>query len=541
MPGSPFSVGSRTFSRLSGLEEIERLYSAATALGGAPFEDRALSVLDVHLDARGLAVIPRSGALIVVANHPHGAIDGLALLSLVGRVRSDVRILANRLLDRIPELRERAFFVDPFGSRDSARRSRIGLRAAIRWLRRGGGLIVFPAGEVAHTRSAGGERLDSAWHDTAGRLAAATKAAVAPAFIEGRNSWSFYAAGRLHSALRTLLLPREMLKQRGTTLRVTFTEPLARPRHAEPVVAAIPASDLDREVSRLPPDACLLESAPFQVFCADAASIPRVVREIGRLREITFRLAGEGTGNGIDLDQFDHSYKHLFLWDRSSRSIVGAYRIGLTDQLLADRGVDALYTRRLFRFDKRLFDNMPPALELGRSFVREEYQRRYSSLLLLWKGIGQFVLRYPHYRVLFGPVSISTRYSDTSHRLLMQFLLQNHRRADLAHLVEAVNPQTQAPPSPTRGAAVPSSVTEADDLVSQIERDGKGLPILLRQYLKLNARVLGFNVDPEFGDALDALMMVDLAEVDPAILRRYFGREGAALFATRHRSRSAAA
>ena len=200
---------------------------------------------------------------------------------------------------------------------------------------------------------------------------------------------------------------------------------------------------------------------------------------------------------------------------------------------MATAGVDGLYTRTLFRYDERLIARLSPALELGRSFVRAEYQKNYNALLLLWKGIGRFVATHPEYRVLFGPVSISCRYSDSSHRLLMAFLHQNHLDSDLAELVEAINPRVV---NPAPALPVPRSVEEADRLVTEAERDGKGVPILLRQYLKLNAKLLGFNVDPQFGDALDALMMVDLTTVDGAILNRYLGRQATAQFLARHRA-----
>jgi putative hemolysin len=262
--------------------------------------------------------------------------------------------------------------------------------------------------------------------------------------------------------------------------------------------------------------------------------MPSALREIGRLREATYRLVGEGTGRDLDLDTFDDRYVHLFSWDRDRRRIVGAYRIGQTDRILASHGVAGLYTRSLFRYDERLMVHLSPALELGRSFVRAEYQKNYNALLLLWKGIGQFVVRHPQYRFLFGPVSISARYCDSSHRLLMAFLQQNHRDRDLAELVEAVNPRAFKPAT-ALSSAVPRSIDEANQLVMQAEADGKGVPVLLRHYLKLNARLLGFNVDPQFGDALDALMMVDLTAVDPAILNRYLGRREADTYLARHR------
>ena len=205
------------------------------------------------------------------------------------------------------------------------------------------------------------------------------------------------------------------------------------------------------DIERLPADACLVESGTFQVFYALASQIPSALREIGRLREETYRAVGEGTGGTLDLDAFDDRYLHLFSWDRSRRQIVGAYRIGRTDQITARHGVNGLYTRTLFRYDQRLIARLSPALELGRSFVRTEYQKNYNALLLLWKGIGRFIVRHPEYRVLFGTVSISARYADSSHDLLKAFLLQNHLDRDLAELVEAVNPHR--PHGPTRPTA----------------------------------------------------------------------------------------
>lgn len=569
-------------SALLQLEACRALYQQTlSAPDDKPFEMRALDALAIQpiCSPTEEALIPKHGPLVMASNHPHGALDGLLLASILRSARPDARILTNHLLSRIPELADLCFFVDPFGGPTAAARSQAGLRAAHVWVKRGGSLIVFPAGEVAHVRRADGSYADSPWRATIGRLVLATGAQVVPAFIEGVNSRSFYAAGRVHPALRTALLARELLKQRGRAVAVRLAPPLAArdlvavahdAAKATQVIrsavdelgrqvrvpalnggdgkadtttrscfvsAASRTDSIATEVERLPEQSCLVESGAFQVFCADASQIPSALREIGRLREVTYRAVGEGTGRGVDLDAFDERYLHLFSWDRDRKQVVGAYRIGRTDQIMAARGVEGLYTRTLFRYDERLIARLSPALELGRSFIRSEYQKNYNALLLLWKGIGQFVVRYPEYRVLFGPVSISARYCDHSQRLLMAFLEQNHLDRDLAELVEAINPGvTPAAPSPSAiPQSIPRSIDAANRLVEQAEADGKGVPILLRQYLKLNARLLGFNVDPAFGDALDALMMVDLTTVQPAILNRYFGREEAARFLALHR------
>ena len=556
-------------SWLLGLRACRALYERMQSDRDAPFACRALKALDVEprISDTELDVIPARGPLLVASNHPHGALDGLLLASIVGRKRSDVRVLTNHLLSRIPDLSELCFFVDPFGGPTSCARSQVGLRAARLWLRNGGALVVFPSGEVAHRRGPSGTRIDSPWRSTIGRLVLTTGAQVIPAFIDGANTRWFYVAGRVHPALRTALLARELLNKRGKAVTVRLGVPVATRdlvgtagdaaratasirRAVEELGAAVPsavhttaepyamsglngASTIPAEIEQLPDESCLVESGAFQVFLAEAGRIPATLGEIGRLRELTYRAIGEGTGRLLDLDSFDERYLHVFSWDRKRKQIVGAYRIGRTDRIMATAGVDGLYTRTLFRYDERLIARLSPALELGRSFVRAEYQKNYLALLLLWKGIGRFVATHPQYRVLFGPVSISCRYSDSSHRLLMAFLHQNHLDSDLADLVEAVNPRAV---NPAPALPVPRSVEEADRLVTEAERDGKGVPILLRQYLKLNAKLLGFNVDPQFGDALDALMMVDLTTVHAAILSRYLGRQATAQFLARHRA-----
>jgi putative hemolysin len=520
--------------RLLAIDRCESVYREAQQLDGR-FEARLVQALGLTIDVDGadLARIPPSGPLLVVANHPRGVVDGLAVSTLVHRIRSDVRILANGLLARIPELGDLCFFVNPFGGQRATAKNVKGLRDAHRWLGQGGALIVFPSGEVAHAALPNGSHADSPWQTTAARLAGATGAAVVPAFIEGRNSRWFYAAGRIHPRLRTALLPRELLNARGTAITVRFGTAAPRDALQSPVAAtnamfaAVEAlrarpvtSPIEAEIQSLPSHACLIDESAFQVFCSPATAIPNALREIGRLRADTYRDAGEGTGADIDLDRFDRSYLHLFLWDRHEKRIVGAYRLGEARKLAADSGVDSLYTRTLFRYDARLLQRLGEALELGRSFVRKEYQKSHSALLLLWKGIGRFIVSHPQYRVLFGPVSISERFSDHSRQLLMAFLEQNHRDNDLASLVEALNPPL--PALRIDPAAAPD------------------LPVLLRQYLKLNARLIGFNVDPGFGNVLDALMMVDLCVVERPILNRYLGRDGAASFLATHRRQAAA-
>lgn len=548
-------------SAVLGLGDLGRLYRDLTTPSehdDAPFEERVARRLDVSMvcSPEDLGHIPATGPVVIAANHPHGVLDGLVLAAAVRRVRPDVRLLVNYLLSRVPELHASCFFVDPFDGPEAAARSRAGLRAAHLWLRGGGALVVFPSGEVASSRDATGHPVDAPWRATVARLALQNRAAIVPAFIEGHNSRWFYAAGRVHPRLRTALLGRELIGQRGRQVPLRLGPPMASPRLDDRSSDANRPTDADRltrdvrtavdrlaraggpttaddavgdeiarELDRLRPGARLVESGSFTVFCATADEIPATLREIGRLRALTFSAVGEGAGRALDLDRFDTHYLHLFTWDAGARRVVGAYRLGRTDRIVAEQGVEGLYTRTLFRYDRPFIDRLSPALELGRSFVRAEYQRSHSALLLLWRGIGQWLGRHPEYRVLFGPVTISRRYSDLSHALLKTYLERHHLDGPLSDLVESCHPLSNAD-FPVQ-VSLPDSVDAVDRQISTTEDDGKGVPVLLRQYLKLNARVVGFSVDPDFGHALDALMMVDLRLVRPALLSRFLGPDAA--------------
>ena len=551
--------------RLLALPTLERLYRALPA-GDRPFWDRALEALEIGYDvsAQEAACVPASGPLVVVANHPYGAADGLVLASLLSRTRPDVRLLGNHLLGRIPELRRLLIPVNVYGGARSTAGNGAALRAALKWVRAGGALAVFPAGEVSHAASRGAAVADPAWAPAIAVLAQRAGASVLPVFFEGSNSRLFQAAGRLHPTLRTALLVRELLKLAGRRIRVRVGSPIPASRVAafsDPQDAAAflrvrtyalggadrrlvpaegraiaspePGEAIATEINALPPSRILNRSGAFTICVAHAHELPHGMRELGRLRELAFRAVGEGSGKERDLDGFDEHYLHLIVWNHDRREIVGSYRMGQTDVILPRLGIDGLYTSTLFRYDRRLLQELGPALELGRAFVRPEYQRDYSPLLLLWKGIGSFVAKHPRYRVLFGTVSISSEYQSLSRQILAKFLYATSYRADLATWIEPRNPPPFARSMPEAApivATVARSVADVGALVAAIEADGKGVPVLLRQYLKLNARLLGFNIDSAFGGVLDGLMMVDLRDVHRDLLIRYMGREGAERF-----------
>jgi putative hemolysin len=310
----------------------------------------------------------------------------------------------------------------------------------------------------------------------------------------------------------------------------------ARSTGATAVIDEVPRAAVNAELDALPPDQRLVDRGRFQVYWARADQIPWSLQEIGRLRELTFRAVGEGTGRCADVDLFDAFYLHLFVWDAPAGSIAGAYRLGLVDQILARHGRRGLYTHSLFRYRPGMLEALGPAIELGRSFVRAEYQRSFAPLLLLWAGIGRFVERSPQYAVLFGPVSISARYAAASRRLIVDYLSAHRAHPRLAGEVRPRRPFRAGAPTAASPAtrSAPESIDELSRQIAQIEHDGKGVPVLLRQYLQLGGRLLGFNLDPAFADTLDGLILLDLREVDEAVLMRYMGERGAAAFRAHH-------
>lgn len=564
-----------SLERIAGLADLQAVYDAIPPeLDGVDFLREGLRILDVgvRISERDRARLATTGPAVFVANHPFGGLEGMVLAVALGEARDDVRLLANYLLARMPELRRLFLSVDPFGGRTAVRGNLAALRAAARWLHDGGALGVFPAGEVAHWDRARRRVVDPVWNPTAIRLARDARCPVVPVFFPGRNDWWFQSAGALHARLRTALLPRALLARRHSEIEVRVgtpvkparlrsfsgareatayvrdrvevleqrapaleraVQPRSTPSAAEAIVDPVPRDRLRAEIAALPVTSRLGESEGLEVRIADAAAIPGVLREIGRLREVTFREAGEGTGRAIDLDRFDDTYRHLFVWNAREGEIVGAYRIGATDRVGGKDGA-GLYTSTLFRYRPELFEAMGPALELGRSFIRPEYQRSYAGLLLLWKGIGRTVAEDPSRPVLFGPVSISAEYRSVSQRWIVSFLERNRKAHEWSRYVR---PRKPFKPGPRRGTLDPASLRDLDDVsafIGDVEADGKGVPILLRQYLNLGGRLLGFNVDPEFANVLDVLLMVDLRRTSPRILARYLGRDGRDAFLAHH-------
>ena len=561
----------RGAEQLLGLRRCQQLYQQiAMDCAAEDFPGLALQQLGAtyRLSAQNRQRIPASGPCILIANHPFGAVEGLVLLDLLAEIRPDFKVMANFLLKRVPQLQPRLISVDPFAGANAARTNLAPLRQALSWLKQGGLLVIFPAGEVSSWQSREQGVTDPPWSTTLARLVRLSKAPVLPVFFPGQNGPLFQLAGRIHPRLRTILLPRMLLNKRGRSLELlvghsipakklggfagdqqlndylrmrTYALGLNSRRVAADnngkeqsgaPLADPPATDqLAAEIARLRSRSLLLESGEFEVLLAEGEEAPNLLLEIGRLRELTFRGVGEGTGRSLDLDRFDADYSHLFIWNREKCELVGAYRIGHVDRLLARKGAAGLYTTTLFDFQPQLLEHLHNALELGRSFIRPEYQRSYAPLLLLWKGIGHYLVANPQYRYLFGPVSISGDYSADSRQLMTSVLSRHYLINELANLVMPRCPVTWNALkihgiSAKQSDSFLQDMDEVSTLVAELEADSKGIPVLLRHYLNLGGKLLAFNLDPEFSDVIDGLLLVDLQQTERKQLQRYMGMDG---------------
>jgi putative hemolysin len=519
------------------------------------------------------------GPLVIVANHPFGGLEALLFIILCYRIRPDnYKIMANFMLGNIDDLRSSFIFVDPFGEENSRAYNTRPLKEAMGFLRAGGLLGVFPSGEVASLNVRTRRIEETEWNPNVSRLIQKTGASVVPLYFHGHNSPFWQLVSLINPKLRTTLLGREMahphmrrieyrfgsvitpdkikqheeaqdltayLRSKVYVLKSHFRQsklktkivkaPALPPKFAEIVAETDPAV-VRRQIEQLPASAFLSAHKEFDVFVIQMHQAPDVLREVGRLREMTFRTVGEGTGHALDLDRFDEWYHHILVWNREKGDIVGSYRMGVVDEILPQRGQAGLYTNTLFHLQPQLFTEMTGAIELGRSFVRDDYQRSYYPLLLLWTGIGHFVLNNLRLHSLFGPVSISASFAGTSKDLMVRFLMDNRLDKRLRSLVKPRNPypERQAMNLEFYNSFSIKSLSDVQDLMSEIETTDLKVPVLLKHYLRLGGNILAFNVDPDFNDVLDGLIHIDLRKTSPEILKKYMGNEGFERFANHH-------
>lgn len=559
--------------RISKLNEI---YNRNKDLSGLDFLNSILDEFEINFEIpeEDLKKIPKEGAFITVSNHPLGGIDGILLLKLILEQRPDYRIMANFLLDRIKPLSPYIMPVNPFESHKDVKSSVLGFKQAIAHLKDNKPLGLFPAGEVS-TYKDNHLVMDKPWENAAIKLIKKANVPIIPVYFHAKNSKLFYQLSKLSTTLRTAKLPSELLTQKKRTIQIRIGNPILpkvqnqienleefgefirkktyilssayaqnkrfkplnyvlkmaklnkiNSKNPAPIIPAISPEILEQEIEVLRQKKLrLVASKDYEVFLAKSEEIPNTLQEIGRLREITFREVGEGTNLPIDLDEYDEHYRHLFLWDNQQKKIAGAYRMGLASDFFDLYGIDGFYTHSLFRFEPELFKMMSQTIEMGRAFVSKEYQQKPMPLFLLWKGIAHTTLRFPEHKYLLGGVSISNQFSEFSKSLMIEFMKSNYYDPYVAQFVK---PKKEYQVKLKDGDKdfifdeTQADLNKFDKIINELEPGNLRLPVLIKKYIKQNAKVVAFNVDPLFNNAVDGLMYIrisDLPEstINPAI------------------------
>jgi len=546
------------------LNDINKVFSQNVQFSGLEFVDKIFETIGVTIDfdKEDLKNIPKTGGFIAIANHPYGGVEGLALVKLLCMVRPEAKVMVNFILKKIPNLSEFFVAVNPFENVQHSS-SISGLKATFDLLNQGIPIGIFPAGEVSTFSIDKQEITDRIWHPVVGKLIARAKAPVVPIYFHGNNGVLFNILSFIHPTLRTAKLPSEFLNKQGLKIKVRIGKPIhiedisyrnntnklldflrARTyalatgldqesklfnpislfkikKKPAPVIAETPRHLLVEEVEQLETFRVWTEKK-YEVYITPTLNIPNILREIGRLREITFREVGEGTNKKIDLDNYDIYYHHLFIWDKELQNIVGAYRIGKGDEILNTMGRRGFYLSELFKIKEPFYPLLRQGIELGRSWIRKEYQQKPLPLFLLWKGILKYLLDNPQYRYMFGPVSISNNFSKFSKSLIVDYITKHHFDYDLANFVKPKN-KFKADLSPIdMDLLVDSSesLKDLDSLISDIETTHIKIPVMLRQYMNLNAKIICFNIDPKFSDCLDGFLVVDMQNIPPEMLEK---------------------
>ena len=551
--------------RVLRISSINKIYNKNKEKQGLDFLNGVLDDCNIvfQIPEEDLKRIPKEGAFITVSNHPLGGIDGVLLLKLLIEKRADYKIIANFLLHRIEPLKPYVMPVNPFENRKDAKSSVTGIKNALLHLQEGKPLGIFPAGEVS-TYKDGKLKVDKPWEESAVRLIKKAEVPVIPIYFHAKNSRLFYFLSKISDTLRTAKLPSEVISQNGKVIRVRIGKPisvedqkeyteipafsefirkktymLANPfekahklisaqniKLKKPAKKIASQKNVDlfvKEVDDLrEKEGRLLESKNYEVFFANAKDIPNLLHEIGRLREITFRDVGEGTNNSLDLDKYDKYYYHLFLWDREANCLAGAYRMGLGSEIFKKYGINGFYVQTLFRIEPELYQMMENTIEMGRAFIIKEYQQKPMPLFLLWKGIVHVTLRYPEHKYLLGGVSISNQFSDFSKSLMIEFMKSHYYDPYIAQYIQPKKEYKVKLKDADKDFvfdATQADMQKFDKVIDEIEPGALRIPVLIKKYVKQNARLVAFNVDPKFNNAVDGLMYIKVADIPESTVK----------------------
>ncbi len=552
--------------KITRLSSLNSYYDTIKHLSGLEYADAILKhyEIDYGIPEEDFRRLPKEGAYITISNHPLGGIDGILLYKLMVEQRPDFKIMANFLLQRMAPIDPYIIPVNPFENHKIAKSNIAGFKSALQHLNDGHPLGIFPAGEVSTHREE--KRIvDKPWEEAALKLIRKAEVPIVPIYFHARNSKFFYRFSKIGDVFRTAKIPSEVLTQRYRPIKVRIGQPISVksqkehgtfedfanllrkktyilsnayekerlidqlpttlkiPKAPKKIASAISIENIEEDIERLREKNCrLLQSKNYEVFLAQAKDMPYILQEIGRQREVTFRAIGEGTNKAIDLDKFDSYYYHLFLWDAVEKNIVGAYRMGMGSEIFKKHGIDGFYLQDLFRVEPELYGMMQQSIEMGRAYIVKEYQQKPMPLFLLWKGIVHTTLRHPEHKYLIGGVSISNQFSNFSKSLMIEFMKSHYWDPYVAQYIrpkkefkvklkdadkEFVFDETQA------------DLNKFDRLIDEVEPGSLRLPVLIKKYIKQNAKVVAFNVDPLLNNSIDGLMYIKISDLPESTVK----------------------
>lgn len=555
---------------LTKINEVNTLYNKLIHTKGVEFFDEFVKAQELSyiVFAEDLAKIPKTGPFIIVSNHPLGALDGILMCKIILSVRPDFKVMGNFLLSKIKPMEPFVISVNPFEERKDAYSSSSGMRETFRHLSEGGCLGIFPAGEVSNKNNEYGEILDRPWGKTALKIIKKAKVPVVPMYFHATNSKIFYNLAKLHPDLQTLMLPTEMMRKRDHPIRIrigkaisvkqmqeeetidelgdylynkvymlksyyerrkSITEKLKLPNMSlknplvkqnnivQNIIDETPTEDIETEINTLKntENKKLFSHGDYDVFFTTSAEIPFIMREIGRQRELTFRAIGEGTNLPFDLDEYDNHYHHLFMWDNAGKKLVGAYRMALGSEVMKKYGIDGFYTSSLFEYDPELQPFFRKVIEMGRAYVSVEYQQKPFPLFLLWRGIVHVCLRNSEHKFLMGGVSISNKFSEFSKSLMIEFMRSHYYDSAVAQYIHPKNEFKVVMKERDKALFfedIDADLNKLDKIIDDLEPELR-LPVLIKKYIKQNAKMIAFNVDPNFNDAIDGLMYIRISDL----------------------------
>lgn len=563
------SPAAKAVMKLTKINEVNELYDKLKDKNGKDFFDafvreRGLKYIVFEED---LAKIPKTGPFILVSNHPLGAIDGILMTKILSEIRPDFKVMGNFLLEKIKPMEPYVISVNPFEGRKEAYSSSSGMRETLKHLQEGGCIGIFPAGEVSNRNNEFNEIRDKEWGKPILKLIKKAKVPVVPMYFHTKNSRLFYQVAKLHPDLQTLMLPSEMMRKRDHPIRIRIGKPvsvkmmeeedtieelgeflqskilmlksyyerrkslteffnlpnlklnfplLKNENVVQNIIDETPQNDLIKEIESLREnDKMLFKNGNYEVYFTGYDEIPYIIREIGRQREITFRAVGEGSNLPFDLDVYDKHYRHLFLWDCEAKKLAGAYRMALGKEVMKKHGIDGFYTSSLFEFDQELQPFFRKVIEMGRAYISQEYQQKPLPLFLLWRGIVHVCLRNPEHKFLMGGVSISNKFSEFSKSLMIEFMRSHYYDSAVAQYIHPKHEFKVKLKERDKNLffdEVESDLNKLDKVIDDLEPEMR-MPVLIKKYIKQNAKVISFNVDPSFNDAIDGLMYIRISDL----------------------------